>query len=917
VAEAGPTATAIDREETWLTLARTLSKVVILYGQPGADLRRILQALCELSVRLTGAAAAAILPYDERARRFLLDQVAAYPPDVLGTPGELSPRPAETARQVMGRGELYVDDTADRARFDFLPDGEPDFPARLQAAAFAGLCLQVGEVTVGVLYVAFPARRKFTDPREQAALRLIAHQAAFMIQDTLLLQTLQAQRMEQVEALSAVERAILGAGALELDDVLQQILGQAARLANAEIGEVRLVDAEGKYLEVRASLPPLGSSPETIDTSFARIPVSRTRGITSQVYLSGESALLGDVTQVPQYVPFFTGMRSELCVPLKLQDKVIGVLNVESRQPAAFTTHDQTLLEAFAHQAGVAIATVRSYKRFQALQEVIEETHAQPALERVLQTILSKAAGLVDASIGELRLADPDRKVLEARATLPPLSESSAQVDGAYRRIPIYGPRAGVTSKVFRTGRPIRLDHVDKATSYLPYHVGMQSELCVPLMERGRPIGVLNVESPRPAAFSQIDQMVLEAFAQQAVVAIRNAQVLERLEALRQVGLVASSSLEPDDVIDQVLEQTFKLFPGAPVGTVQLLDREKKRLTIVAQRGRSVEEEYHVMSMEEGITGWVARTGQPALVDDVTQDERFVKFVPGVRSELAVPIKFGDEVKGVLNIEHHEVGAFDREDLHLLEGIAAAAGVAIHNAQTYRQLQEQERRTELEARWAMLGRMVAGLAHRMNNMAGMIRTAAGEVKRKATDLAPIERDLERISRNAEYLLRLARQLRTPFEQYARAEKGQFDINELLKRSLELAATPDEVQVQMSLTPGLPRAIPTEAVTDVLIELIRNAVKAMRHSETKLLRLSTGLRNGRWVEVAVQDSGCGIPPQIQERIFEFYFSPPAGEGKDWGIGLWWVDTFIRTLRGEIEFTTEPGKGTTFYVRFPMR
>lgn len=728
--------------------------------------------------------------------------------------------------------------------------------------------------------------------------------------------TLRASRMEQVEALSAVERAILGVGVLELDDVLQQILQQATRLVKAEIGEIRLADAEGRYLEVRASLPRLGNSSEAIDTSYTRLEVNPEIGVTGRVYLTGESVLLEDVNQAPYYVPFFTGMHSELCVPLKLQNKVIGVLNVESLQPAAFTTGDQTLLEAFANQAGVAIATVRSYRRFRAIQEVIEETHAQPTLDRVLQIILNKAASLVDASVGELRLADPGRRVLEARATLPVPSGPSNRVDEAYRNIPIYGPRTGVTSEVFRTGRPVLLDRVGEAASYLPYHVGMQSELCVPLMERDRPIGVLNVESPRPAAFSHTDQMVLEAFAQQAVVAIRNAQVLERLEALRRVGLVASSSLDLDDVIDQVLEQTFKIFPGAPLGTIQLLDRDKKRLIVAVQRGGSVKEEYRVMSVEVGLTGWVARTGQPALVNDVLQDDRFVDFVPNVRSELAVPIKFRDEVKGVLNIEHYEEGAFAPEDLKLLEGIAAAAGVAIHNAQTYRQLQEQERRTELEARWAMLGRMVAGLAHRMNNMAGMIRTAAGEVKRKATELAPIERDLERISRNAEYLLRLARQLRTPFEQYARAEKGHFDINELLTRSLELVAVPDDVQVQMSLTPGLPKAIPTEAVTDVLIELIRNAVKAMRANETKLLHLSTGLRNGRWIEVVVQDNGCGIPPQVQKRIFEFYFSPPAEESGGWGIGLWWVDTFVRTLRGEIEFTTGPGQGTTFYVRFPV-
>jgi GAF domain-containing protein len=726
--------------------------------------------------------------------------------------------------------------------------------------------------------------------------------------------------MEQVEALRTIEAAILGVGALELDEVLQLILEQAARLVGAEIGEVRLVDPEGRYLEARATLPPLGSAPETFDTSYLRIPVSFEKGITSLVYLTGQSVLLDDVTQDPRYVAFFTGMRSELCVPLRLQDRPIGVLNVESRQPAAFTSENQVLLEAFANQAGVAVATVRSYRRLQALQEVIEETHAQPSLDKVLQTILNKAAELVGASVGELRLADPGKKWLEARATLPPLPVGAVYnrdvVDKTYRLIPIHGPEAGVTSKVFRTGQPIRLDHVEQEPVYRPYHIGMHSELCVPLIRRGQPIGVINVESPRPVAFSLVDQMVLEAFAQQAVVAIANAQVLERLEALRQVGLVTSSSLDLDYVITQILEQTLRLFPGAALGTVQLLDKGKRKLKIVVQRGEEMGLEYRTMSVDQGITGWVARTGRPALVYDVTLDDRFVEFIPGTRSELAVPLKFGNEVEGVLNIEHHEVGAFSEDDLHLLEAIAAAAGVAIHNARTYQQLQEQERQAELEGRWAMLGRMSAGLAHRMNNVAGMIRTAAGEVKRKATDLAPIERDLERISRNAQYLLRLAREIREPFEHYARAERGAFDVNELLQRSLELASIPDDVQVEMHLTPGLPVVVSSEAVTDVFIELIKNAVKAMRSSEVKSLYLATGLKDERWVEVTVRDTGCGIPPKIQKQIFEFYFTTADEDEEGWGIGLWWVETFIRVLGGEIAFETEVGKGTTFYVRFPV-
>ncbi|MBF8259044.1 MAG: putative signaling protein, partial [Actinobacteria bacterium] len=85
----------------------------------------------------------------------------------------------------------------------------------------------------------------------------------------------------------------------------------------------------------------------------------------------------------------------------------------------------------------------------------------------------------------------------------------------------------------------------------------------------------------------------------------------------------------------------------------------------------------------EGITGWVAREGEPLLVPDVRKDPRYVQANPAVMSEMAVPVKWGSEVMGVINLDHHQVGGFTGEDLELLTAFGNAAAVALRNATAF------------------------------------------------------------------------------------------------------------------------------------------------------------------------------------------------------------------------------------------
>jgi putative methionine-R-sulfoxide reductase with GAF domain len=110
-------------------------------------------------------------------------------------------------------------------------------------------------------------------------------------------------------------------------------------------------------------------------------------------------------------------------------------------------------------------------------------------------------------------------------------------------------------------------------------------------------------------------------------------------------------------------------------------DPETGTLFIEAERGLGPEVKNAMrLRVGEGITGWVAQEGEPLLVPDVRADHRYVQANPAVMSEIAVPVKWGSEVMGVINLDHYQVGGFTEEDLELLTAFGNAAAVALRNA---------------------------------------------------------------------------------------------------------------------------------------------------------------------------------------------------------------------------------------------
>jgi len=159
----------------------------------------------------------------------------------------------------------------------------------------------------------------------------------------------------------------------------------------------------------------------------------------------------------------------------------------------------------------------------------------------------------------------------------------------------------------------------------------------------------------------------------------------DRLHLLYQVGNVLHSTLDPQEALQLILDQAVRLM-RASSGSTLLLNPTNSLLEIHAAKGLPPEAADLKFPLGRGIAGWVARTGKPARVGDVSRDARYLMVQPEVRSELAVPLEVNGQVRGVLNVESERSEAFTAEDQQLLEALAVQAAKVIHHTWLYEQL---------------------------------------------------------------------------------------------------------------------------------------------------------------------------------------------------------------------------------------
>jgi signal transduction histidine kinase len=283
------------------------------------------------------------------------------------------------------------------------------------------------------------------------------------------------------------------------------------------------------------------------------------------------------------------------------------------------------------------------------------------------------------------------------------------------------------------------------------------------------------------------------------------------------------------------------------------------------------------------------------------------------RSLLCVPLRAGEEVIGALEAVNKRKGEdFDGHDEALAEAIASQAGEAIQRAR----LIEQNIRSQ---RLAAIGETVAGLAHCIKNVLNGLQGGAylvnSGMKRGKQDTLlkgwrTVERNIGRISALALDMLDYAKE-RTPVLEPA-------DINDLAREVVALMegkAKASGVAVSAETSAAVPEfCFDAKSIHRCILNLVSNAIDACEE-EGGEVRVGTGVAGAEWIEVKVSDNGCGMGPDVQRKLFTSFFSTKGSRGT--GLGLPVTRKILREHGGDLLLESEPGVGTTFTCRLPLR
>ncbi len=505
-------------------------------------------------------------------------------------------------------------------------------------------------------------------------------------------------RLRELTLLQTV--AVAGSEAGSEEELLERTTRLIGETLQANNFGVLLLDSTGGVLRLHTSYR-LGAKTERQVT----IPLGQ--GLTGATALDGQTRRVSDITQEPGYVEINPRTRSELCTPIKIGEKIIGVLNIESDLVNTFTAADERLLVTLAGQLAPAIEQLRNVSDVRreaqyltVINEVGRRLTAILTLDTLLPEIGHSLAEALQLYNVEIALIENERLVFHAGY--------GGYVDGTLEPEYALELGQGITGKAAITGEIVFAPDVQAYPDYIPTKQlpDVRAELAVPLIAHGEIIGVLDVKSDRVNGIHEQERAILEILAAQVAVAIQNARLFrttreaaQRLSILHWGGQeITRAGLDMERLCIAIHQATARLMPSEAF-VISLLDEQRQDINLVYLVDHSGRMKPRRISRDAGLSGHVITTGKSLCIADMEQVEDINAIHFGdpehVRSLLAVPLRLGNKVFGMLSTQSYQPHTYTQSDQNMLELLAAHAAIVLENTRLF--ADERERNAELQA----------------------------------------------------------------------------------------------------------------------------------------------------------------------------------------------------------------------------
>ncbi len=525
-----------------------------------------------------------------------------------------------------------------------------------------------------------------------------------------------AEREQRILAEALRDTAAAFSATLDFNEVLDRILTNIERAMPHDAAAVMLIEAGVARIVRSRGYEQRGFSDAAITT--LRFPIAEVANMRAML-ATQQPCVIPDVRDDPNWVAFpeTAWVRSNATAPIRLEGEVIGFLDLNSATPGAFTDLHAERLQAFAEQAALAIRNARLYQAEQeqrVLAEALRDTAA--ALNAILD--YDEVLKRILANVGRVAPHDAASITLIKNGAARVVRERGYKENGVKPEALSFSVTETATLRhMTKTRQPLVIPDVHTFPGWVdvPEERWIRAYAGAPIFLEGELIGFLNLNSATPGAFTDAHAERLQAFAEQAALAIKNARLFEAeqeqralAEALRDTAAAVSATLDLDEVLERILTNVGRVVPH-DAANIMLI--ESGVAHVVRGRGyfqRNVDAMMLRFPLAETATlRAMSETRQPLVISDVqvynnwveVPDEHWIRSYAGVpilvRSYAGAPMFTKEKLIGFLSLDSATPGAFTDNDGKHLQAFADQAAIAIENARLYRESQDRNRQLAL------------------------------------------------------------------------------------------------------------------------------------------------------------------------------------------------------------------------------